>query len=310
MTWGEITRRTLLRGAAGSAALLAYAGLPAWARQFTATAAGIRRPDSLPFPHLPAGHASMPQIEHVVVLMMENHSFDNLLGMVPYEVKGRAGRRRADAQRRPDHELQPRRQRQPDLRDPGTVAVPAALASQQLLELVSRGVRKRHQQRLRDRRSRRSDRDEHLGRARPAVHLLTRAPLPDRRTLLLLGPGPDVSQPPLLLRRHVVGNRRRQDRCADHAGRQRHDLGSAGPRTRSTGAIYDGWRPIVRDRPRLAEPRPRRTASSRSPISTKTRRTAGCRRSRSWTRTTPPPRRRTRRTSSSESGSSPASSRR
>jgi len=90
MTWGEITRRTLLRGAAGSAALLAYAGLPAWARQFTATAAGIRRPDSLPFPHLPAGHASMPQIEHVVVLMMENHSFDNLLGMVPYEVKGRA----------------------------------------------------------------------------------------------------------------------------------------------------------------------------------------------------------------------------
>ena len=66
-----------------------HAGLPAWARQFTATAAGIRRPDSLPFPHLPAGHASMPQIEHVVVLMMENHSFDNLLGMVPYEVTGR-----------------------------------------------------------------------------------------------------------------------------------------------------------------------------------------------------------------------------
>jgi phospholipase C len=89
MTWDEITRRTLLRGAAGSAALLASAGLPAWARQFTASVAGIRRPDSLPFPHLPAGHASMPQIEHVVVLMMENHSFDNLLGMVPYEVTGR-----------------------------------------------------------------------------------------------------------------------------------------------------------------------------------------------------------------------------
>ncbi|MDE3129663.1 MAG: alkaline phosphatase family protein, partial [Acidobacteriota bacterium] len=30
------------------------------------------------------------QIEHVVVLMMENHSFDNLLGMVPHQVAGRA----------------------------------------------------------------------------------------------------------------------------------------------------------------------------------------------------------------------------
>ncbi|MGO9881733.1 MAG: alkaline phosphatase family protein, partial [Solirubrobacteraceae bacterium] len=83
MDSGHVTRRTLLRGAAGGA-LLASAGLPAWARQFTATAAGIRRPDSLPFPHLPAGHASMPEIEHIVVLIMENHSFDNLLGMVPY----------------------------------------------------------------------------------------------------------------------------------------------------------------------------------------------------------------------------------
>jgi phospholipase C len=89
MSWDHVTRRTLLRGAAGGAALVASGGLPAWARQFTATGAGIRRPDSLPFPHLPAGQVSMPKIEHVVVLMMENHSFDNLLGMVPYQVKGR-----------------------------------------------------------------------------------------------------------------------------------------------------------------------------------------------------------------------------
>ncbi len=33
----------------------------------------------------------MPEIRHIVVVMMENHSFDNLLGMVPYQVKGRAG---------------------------------------------------------------------------------------------------------------------------------------------------------------------------------------------------------------------------
>ena len=32
----------------------------------------------------------MHEIKHVVVLMMENHSFDNLLGMVPHQVPGRA----------------------------------------------------------------------------------------------------------------------------------------------------------------------------------------------------------------------------
>ena len=41
-----------------------------------------RRPDSLPFPHLPAGTDTLPEIDHVVVLMMENHSYDNYLGML------------------------------------------------------------------------------------------------------------------------------------------------------------------------------------------------------------------------------------
>jgi phospholipase C len=83
-----LTRRTLLRGAAGGAVLLA-GGLPAWTKPARASVAGVRRPDSLPFPHLPAGHPSMPEIEHIVVLMMENHSFDNLLGMVPHVFPGR-----------------------------------------------------------------------------------------------------------------------------------------------------------------------------------------------------------------------------
>jgi phospholipase C len=84
-----ITRRALLRGAAGSTAALAVGGLPAWARP-AASSAGVRRPDSLPFPHLPPGTASVHQIQHIVVLMMENHSFDNLLGMVPAQVPGRS----------------------------------------------------------------------------------------------------------------------------------------------------------------------------------------------------------------------------
>ena len=83
-----ITRRSLLGAAAGGAALLATRGLPAWARP-VALPAGLRQPESLPFPGKPAGTPSMPEIEHIVVLMMENHSFDNLLGMVPHQVPGR-----------------------------------------------------------------------------------------------------------------------------------------------------------------------------------------------------------------------------
>jgi phospholipase C len=93
---GAISRRQLLaRGgaaAAGLAAAGAYGSLPAWARPVADAASGLRAPGSLPFPHLPVGHPTpgLKQIEHVVVLMMENHSFDNLLGMVPHQVRGRA----------------------------------------------------------------------------------------------------------------------------------------------------------------------------------------------------------------------------
>jgi phospholipase C len=84
-----MTRRSLLvSAAAGGAAALASRGLPAWARP-VAGAAGLRPPSSLPFPGRPAGTPSMHQIEHIVVLIMENHSFDNLLGMVPHQVPGR-----------------------------------------------------------------------------------------------------------------------------------------------------------------------------------------------------------------------------
>ena len=42
----------------------------------------IRQPGSLPNPSLAAGTEQLPEIEHIVVVMMENHSFDNLLGMM------------------------------------------------------------------------------------------------------------------------------------------------------------------------------------------------------------------------------------
>jgi phospholipase C len=37
-------------------------------------------PGTLPFPMLPPGTDTLPQIEHIVVVMMENHSFDDHLG--------------------------------------------------------------------------------------------------------------------------------------------------------------------------------------------------------------------------------------
>jgi phospholipase C len=42
----------------------------------------MRLPGSLPHPELAAGTDTMPEIEHVVVLMLENHSYDNFLGML------------------------------------------------------------------------------------------------------------------------------------------------------------------------------------------------------------------------------------
>jgi len=40
----------------------------------------VRQAGSLPRPDLPAGTDLVPQIDHIVVVMMENHSFDNIVG--------------------------------------------------------------------------------------------------------------------------------------------------------------------------------------------------------------------------------------
>ena len=255
MDSGLVTRRTLLRGAAGGAAVLASAGLPAWARQFTATAAGIRRPDSLPFPHLPAGHASMPEIEHIVVLIMENHSFDNLLGMVPYEVKGRE---RADGLTRRNGKLT-----NFNLDAQGNrIYVTPAPSPCQLPSHPSNSWNSSHEAYANGTNSgfvtadlggpiAMSIWDHH---DLPFTYSLVRHfPIGERYFSSVLAQ--TYPEPPLLLRRNVVWNRRRQDRLADHAGRQRHDLGSTGPRQGQLGDLRRG-RPLVRDRPRLADPRP------------------------------------------------------
>jgi phospholipase C len=78
----RITRRSLLQRSAVAGAALSVPGL-AGPLLNTANAATLRKPDSLPNPYVAAGtvDAAMP-FDHIVVVMMENHSFDNLLGVL------------------------------------------------------------------------------------------------------------------------------------------------------------------------------------------------------------------------------------
>ncbi len=89
---GGVSRRSVLSGAAGAAALaalsprVAYAGTPAARAQALDLARNV---GTRPYPSRPAGSVAakgqpgyMP-FEHIVIVMMENHSFDTYLGMLP-----------------------------------------------------------------------------------------------------------------------------------------------------------------------------------------------------------------------------------
>ena len=83
------TRRTVL--GTGAAIAAAIVGVD-WQRTIDAVAAGLlRQPGMLPDPSRPPGtpDSSIP-IDHVVIVMMENHSFDCYLGMLPHVAGGRA----------------------------------------------------------------------------------------------------------------------------------------------------------------------------------------------------------------------------
>ena len=84
----HLSRRAFLAGSVSAgmvaAGLGASVGSPAYAAAARARGLGthgaLRQPGSRPYPHLPAGTDTLPQIEHIVVIMMENHSFDDHLG--------------------------------------------------------------------------------------------------------------------------------------------------------------------------------------------------------------------------------------
>jgi phospholipase C len=80
-----LTRRGILQAGLVAAA---GAGVGSWAASASAAdrpapaLQAKRKPGSLPYPNLPAGTDTVPQITNIVVLMMENHSYDNKLGML------------------------------------------------------------------------------------------------------------------------------------------------------------------------------------------------------------------------------------
>jgi phospholipase C len=79
----RITRRAAI--GAGAATTLALTGAPAWARSRSSRRLRPHRPrpNELPYPDRPMGEPGIPQIEHLVLVMLENHSTDNVLGMLP-----------------------------------------------------------------------------------------------------------------------------------------------------------------------------------------------------------------------------------
>src|SRR5438132_13137110 len=86
------TRRTLLRygGSLGASVAAASSGGAIW-RAASALGATVKQPDSLPDPRRPPGTATdaLP-FDHIVVIMMENHSFDNLLGALAHSGQPKA----------------------------------------------------------------------------------------------------------------------------------------------------------------------------------------------------------------------------
>jgi phospholipase C len=84
----RLSRRSLLAGTVASGLAAAGLGLAVGSEAYAATTrakglgpkGSLLQPDSRPYPHLPVGTDTLPQIEHIVVLMMENHSFDDHLG--------------------------------------------------------------------------------------------------------------------------------------------------------------------------------------------------------------------------------------
>ena len=256
---------------------------------------GSASPDSLPNPALPEGTDTLPQIEHIVVLMMENHSYDDHFGMLKRGDGFKLGSDGLplDANLYTDGKLLKA------FHMPSTCqlhSVPARAGTRATLAF-NHGTQRRFRE------GQRTGRDGLLGRHRHSLLLRPRrrpSPSPTatsarcsrRRTRTVASsspaPRPGSSAPPT---KHSSRRHRRTARSSSAST----STGSRGSTTTTTCRPRSGssrrWR--SRTRPRS----PRRASSS------PTRPRASCRRSPSSTPTSAPSRRRTRRTSARASGS-------
>jgi phospholipase C len=78
----EISRRRVLQGMLATAGAAAVgSGVSSWLTQGRARADGvILPPGTRPNPSTPEGVDTMPEIEHIIIYMQENHSFDSYFG--------------------------------------------------------------------------------------------------------------------------------------------------------------------------------------------------------------------------------------
>ncbi len=206
-------------------------------------------PGELPAPDRPAGTDLLPQIKHIVVLMMENHSYDNYLGML--------GGRGDGFPLGPDG--------QPELSNTGAEgeSVPAhhLMSTVQVPDSPSQSWHATHLQwderqagRVRQRHPAdhagpgRHGRHGLLDRARPALLLRPGPHIPAGRPVVLVLPGADVPEPPVP---HLRDGQRADRRPAGQPGRlpgqrdhlrradqARHLVGELPPGSRAAGPGY------------------------------------------------------------------------
>ena len=87
----EVSRRRFLYGLAGAGVLLAGCRhLPGPFPHHTG------QPGDRPDPRRPEGVDLLPQIEHIVIYMQENHSYDSYFGMHPPRRRLQGAPRRSD----------------------------------------------------------------------------------------------------------------------------------------------------------------------------------------------------------------------
>ena len=77
-----LDRRGFLGGVLAGAAALGLSACSTAGRARHTPPSGVLPAGWRPFPAVAAGTNMIPEIEHIVVLMLENHSFDNVLGML------------------------------------------------------------------------------------------------------------------------------------------------------------------------------------------------------------------------------------